>query len=165
MNQLGDGFGPSAAPRLFYPDADEGTLPYQHQNHYDGAEFYDQARAIQGEHFGGTQYGAVCQAEYVGWDAAGISQISDPGYYFPLPHLTPAIYSAPVSAIAYDSHSAAMYVASHTQPFGNRPTRPLCWSPTTLWMGPSTRRVPGTQKLKQRLCNQSTERSTMAAAR
>ncbi len=122
INHFADGFDTSAA-RMFHPDADQGTVLYQHQDHYDGAEFYDQTQAIQGEHFDGTQYGAMGQAEYVAWGVEGIAQISEPGYYYPLPHLTPAIYSAPVSALAYDPRSAAIYVASHTQPFGNRPRK------------------------------------------
>lgn len=120
-NHFLDESSPSGDANMFYPDAGKDTFSNQQHVpvHYDmhSAEFYDPSRAIHGEHFEGTQ------TEYSGWDLEGVAQISEPGYYFPQLHFTPAIYSAPVSALAYDTRLAAVYVASHTQPFGNRPRR------------------------------------------
>ena len=108
---------------MFYPDADGDTFSYQHHVSFDVAESYDPNSAYHGEYFEGPQFGNSRQPEYVGWNPEGGAQISEHNCYFPLPHLTPAIYSAPVSAIAYDTRVAAIYVASHTQPFGNRPRK------------------------------------------
>lgn len=52
------------------------------------------------------------------WDAAGAEENVLPGYYFPIANLSPQLYGAPISALAYDDEYEAIYVASHTQPLG-----------------------------------------------
>jgi hypothetical protein len=103
---------------------------YQHQHFYDSHDNarisygYDQS-SIDAVYAMSTAYpvGGSVVTEGMWMQEGSVTSNASYGYYFPLPKLTCAIYSAPVSAIAYDLEAAAMYVASHTQPFGERPRR------------------------------------------
>jgi len=67
------------------------------------------------------QYGNA--SSFNQWEESEVIETLEPGYLSPLPHLVPQIYSSPVSAVAYDEGYLSIYVASHTQPFGERSRR------------------------------------------
>lgn len=119
----------------FDPLAGGGEAPSYDQSSYlqqaSGEDYYDSGAGYQ-DYSDGQYYDQQQQQQYEGgdfqgqWNAQGElsgGDTAESGFYFPVPHLQPQLYSAPVSAIAYDTGYASMYVASHTQPFGERPRR------------------------------------------
>jgi hypothetical protein len=108
-----------------YEDPNNAIYPshhpheYQHQDCLVGAEqYYDHDL----QHYDAGHY--EDPSFHQAWANIETAEPSvEPGYFVPMPPLTPQIYSAPVSAIAYDAAYDAIYIAGHTQPFGERPRR------------------------------------------
>jgi WD40 repeat protein len=132
MNANANNFDPSGAGAGYYAHHSQGVAMPFYDDHHSAGEFYHPSRTNFNEYDDGAGYldkpsyaMPLYQDPYGGWDVNGstVAHDTESGYYYPTPPLTPTIYGAPVSAIAYDTRNAAIYVASHTQPFGERPRR------------------------------------------
>lgn len=112
----GEGYQPpdtNAPESDYYPQAPtESALYYDHAGHQEYADPTDQYYLPYP-----TQ-----AAEYLdptpNWNEAVFEGI--PGCHYPIANLSPQLYGAPISAVAYDDEYEAIYVASHTQALGRR---------------------------------------------
>jgi len=124
MNANARNFDPSGTRSYYSQDE-----TYYHQENCDSEN-------LSGYYSPGRN--SICYQDYIGeqyfdqygnaasfnqWKETEVIETLEPGYLSPLPHLVPQIYSSPVSAVAYDEGYLSMYVASHTQPFGERSRR------------------------------------------